>query len=65
MATNIVLRLIPGIPTYNTRFIIYFAVIVPFLPIIKYASTFENEDVLIFTFFYFFIYIFTNIILGQ
>ena len=65
MATNVVLGLIPGFPTYNTRFIIYFVVIVPFLPIIKYASTFENVDVLVFTFFYFFIYIFINIIIVQ
>lgn len=60
MATVIVFNMMPGIPTYTTRFLFYEVVVVPFLPIAKYVSTFENESSKKVAFCYFFFYLIFN-----
>lgn len=65
MAIVIVARLMPGIPTYNNRFMFFIAVILPFIPIFKFAEKFENKTMLIAVFSYFLFYLISNILLIQ
>lgn len=66
MAVVTVMRLMPGIPTYDTRILFYFAVVVPFLPIFNYASILiDNDSVIIATFCYFLFYLLVNILITQ
>ncbi len=65
MAIVIVARLMPGIPTYNNRFMFFIAVVLPFIPIIKFAEKFENKTMLVAVFSYFFFYLISNILLVQ
>ncbi|MDF1674363.1 MAG: hypothetical protein P1U44_01510 [Vicingaceae bacterium] len=65
MAIIIITKLMPGIPTFDTRLLFYAAVIIPFLPIIKYTSTFENKAIAVITIPYFIFYLISNIILSQ
>lgn len=63
MSIVIVARLMPGIPTYDTRILFYFAVIVPFIPIFKYAENFiANYSVVTTTILYFLFYLLSNIL---
>lgn len=65
MSIIIINRLMPGVPTYDTRLLFYAAVIIPFIPIIKYSSTFENKAIAVITIPYFIFYLISNIILSQ
>tara|TARA_Y100001978_G_scaffold199292_1_gene213349 strand:+ start:36 stop:419 length:384 start_codon:yes stop_codon:yes gene_type:complete len=65
MATVVVARLMPGIPTYSNRFMFFLAVVLPFIPIFKFAEKFENETMLIAVFCYFIFYLVSNILLTQ
>lgn len=65
MATVVVARLMPGIPTYSNRFMFFLAVVLPFIPIFKLAEKFENETMLIAVFCYFLFYLVSNILLTQ
>ena len=65
MAVIVVLKLMPGVPTFDTRLMFYAAIIVPYLPIIKYSATFENKTIAVITFVYFIFYLVTNIVLTQ
>tara|TARA_B100000575_G_C22957038_1_gene553210 strand:- start:440 stop:823 length:384 start_codon:yes stop_codon:yes gene_type:complete len=65
MATVVVARLMPGIPTYSNRFMFFLAVVLPFIPIFKFAEKFENETMLIAVFCYFLFYLVSNILLTQ
>jgi len=66
MSIVVVSGLVPGIPTYNNRFIFYIGVILPFLPIFKYASSNDDSDIsLIAAFCYFLFYIVFTIIVVQ
>ena len=65
IATVVVARLMPGIPTYSNRFMFFFAVVVPFIPLFKFAEKFENETVFIALFCYFLFYLISNVLLLQ
>lgn len=65
MATIKVTGLMPGIPTYNTRFLFYIAVILPFFPIYKYSETYEDESIIILVFVYFLFYLIFSILFTQ
>tara|TARA_B100000963_G_C22599563_1_gene659581 strand:+ start:91 stop:474 length:384 start_codon:yes stop_codon:yes gene_type:complete len=65
MATVVVARLMPGIPTYSNRFMFFLAVVLPFIPIFKFAEKFETETMLIAVFCYFIFYLVSNILLTQ
>jgi hypothetical protein len=61
MATIKVTGMMTGIPQINTKFLYFVVVILPFIPIYKYASTFDDEFSIILVFFYFLFYLVSNI----
>lgn len=65
MATVKVVGLMPGVPTFNTRIIFYIAVILPFLPIYKYAETYKDDSLLFVLAGYFIFYLIFNIVITQ
>jgi hypothetical protein len=65
MATIKVTGMMPGMPTYNTRFIFFIIVILPFIPIYKYSQKFKDESIIILLFFYFIFYLIFCITLTQ
>ena len=65
MATVVVARLMSGIPTYSNRFMFFIAVVLPFIPIFKFAEKVEHETIFITAFCYFLFYLISNILLLQ
>ena len=57
--------LMPGIPSYSTRILLFISVILPFLPIYKFAETFEDETIYIFMCGYFLFYLIVCIVFTQ
>jgi len=62
MAVVVVARLIPGIPTYNNRFIFYIAIVLPFIPIFNFASKLENETISNVVICYFLFYVISSVL---
>jgi predicted permease len=67
MAVVKVAGLMPGIPTYDNRFMFYFVVVVPFFPIYYYSESLSNckEHSAILLFSYFVFYLICNIALAY